>query len=78
VAPDDAPGIDDVRRGPPAWPASRTARRSCARARSTPSRAARALWRPLLAGTIPAAGLRVGVVPSGANVDAARFAQLVS
>jgi threonine dehydratase len=32
----------------------------------------------LLAGTIPAAGLRVGVVLSGANVDAARFAQLVS
>jgi len=32
----------------------------------------------LLAGTIPAVGLRVGVVLSGANVDAARFAQLVS
>jgi threonine dehydratase len=32
----------------------------------------------LLAGTIPAAGLRVGVVLSGANIDAARFAQLVS
>ena len=32
----------------------------------------------LLAGTIPAAGLRVGVVLSGANVDAARFTQLVS
>ena len=32
----------------------------------------------LLAGTIPAAGLRVGVVLSGANIDAGRFAQLVS
>ena len=32
----------------------------------------------LLAGTIPVAGLRVGVVLSGANIDAARFAQLVS
>ena len=32
----------------------------------------------LLARTIPAAGLRVGVVLSGANVDAARFTQLVS
>ncbi len=32
----------------------------------------------LLAGTIPAAGLRVGVVLSGANIDAARFAALVS
>ncbi len=32
----------------------------------------------LLAGTIPAAGRRVGVVLSGANIDAARFAQLLS
>jgi threonine dehydratase len=32
----------------------------------------------LLAGTIPAAGLRVGVVLSGANVAAERFAQLLS
>lgn len=32
----------------------------------------------LLAGTIPAAGLRVGVVLSGANIAADRFAQLVS
>ena len=32
----------------------------------------------LLAGTIPTAGRRVGVVLSGANVDAAVFAQLVS
>ncbi len=32
----------------------------------------------LLAGTIPAAGLRVGVVLSGANIAAERFAQLVS
>ena len=32
----------------------------------------------LLAGRIPAAGLRVGVVLSGANIDAERFAQLVS
>ena len=32
----------------------------------------------LLAGTIPAAGLRVGVVLSGANISAERFAQLVS
>jgi threonine dehydratase len=32
----------------------------------------------LLAGTIPAAGLRVGVVLSGANISAARFAQLLS
>ena len=32
----------------------------------------------LLAGTVPAAGLRVGVVLSGANIAAERFAQLVS
>ena len=32
----------------------------------------------LLAGRIPVAGLRVGVLPSGANIDAERFAQLVS
>ena len=32
----------------------------------------------LLAGTIPAAGLHVAVVLSGANIDAARFAELVS
>ena len=32
----------------------------------------------LLAGRIPVAGLRVGVILSGANIDAARFAQLVS
>ena len=31
----------------------------------------------LLAGTVPAAGKRVGVVLSGANIDAARFASLV-
>ena len=31
----------------------------------------------LLAGRVPAAGLRVGVVLSGANIDAERFAQLV-
>ena len=32
----------------------------------------------LLAGRVPVAGLRVGVILSGANIDAARFAQLVS
>ena len=32
----------------------------------------------LLAGRVPVAGLRVGVVLSGANIDAERFAQLVS
>ena len=32
----------------------------------------------LLAGRIPVAGLRVGVVLSGANIAAERFAQLVS
>lgn len=31
----------------------------------------------LLAGRVPAAGLRVGVILSGANIDAERFAQLV-
>jgi len=32
----------------------------------------------LLAGRVPVAGLRVGVILSGANIDAERFAQLVS